>query len=88
MGYDIRFIPEQVHTAMFSDSVDTAHPLTDPSVIDPTSVSNHFSTITYARGAAILRMTQYLLGEDTYVKGLRIYLKERFVNHFLFLSFL
>lgn len=62
---------------MISDSIDSAHPMTDPSVTDPVSVSNHFSTITYARGASVVRMTQFLLGVDTFVKGLRAYLKER-----------
>lgn len=73
-GYSTRFVPEQIHTALLSDSVDSAHALT-ASVNDPATVSAHFSTITYAKGAAVLRMTQYLLGEDTYVKGLRNYLK-------------
>ncbi|GBP46442.1 Membrane alanyl aminopeptidase [Eumeta japonica] len=77
LGFDTRFIVEQVHSALFSDSLDSAHPLTDPTVNDPTSVSAHFSTITYARGAAVLRMTEHLLSRDTFVKGLRIYLKER-----------
>nr|WHB18094.1 membrane alanyl aminopeptidase-like protein [Dioryctria abietella] len=77
LGYATRFIVEQLQVAMFSDSVDTAHPLTDPSVNDPVAVSAHFSTITYARGAAVLRMTQHLLGEDTYNNGLRLYLSER-----------
>ncbi|XP_041970736.1 uncharacterized protein LOC121727124 [Aricia agestis] len=80
LGYDTRFIVEQVHTAMLSDSVDSAHALTNPNVNDPTSVTNHFSTITYARGASVLRMTQYLLGVDTYVKGLRKYLQYRKFN--------
>lgn len=77
MGFDIRFVVEQVHQAMLSDSVDSAHAMTNPAVNDPTSVSNHFSVITYARGASILRMTQHLLGNDTYTKGLRRYLKDR-----------
>lgn len=62
---------------MLSDSVDSAHALTDTNVNNPTTVSAHFSTITYAKGAAVLRMTQYLLGEETYVKGLQNYLKAR-----------
>lgn len=62
---------------MLSDSVDTAHALTNPAVNSPSSVSAHFSTITYARGASVLRMTQHLLGEQTFVKGLRKYLSNR-----------
>ncbi|KAI8424597.1 hypothetical protein MSG28_003037 [Choristoneura fumiferana] len=58
LGYSTRFIIEQVHVSMISDSIDSAHALTNPAVTDPVSVSNHFSTITYARGASVVRMTQ------------------------------
>ncbi|XP_026755766.2 membrane alanyl aminopeptidase-like isoform X2 [Galleria mellonella] len=77
LGYETRFIVEQLHQAMFSDSLDSAHPLTNPAVNSPSSVSGHFSTITYAKGACIIRMTRHLLGEDTFRDGLRIYLKRR-----------
>ncbi|CAK1599082.1 unnamed protein product [Parnassius mnemosyne] len=77
MGYDIRFIVEQLQSVMLSDSLDSAHALTNPAVNDPSSVSAHFSSITYARGASVIRMTQHLLGDSTFVKALRRYLKER-----------
>ncbi|KOB73138.1 Aminopeptidase N3 [Operophtera brumata] len=80
LGFETRFIVEQLQVAMISDSVDTAHALTNPSVSDPVSVSAHFSTITYARGAAVLRMTQHLLGDATFQKALRNYLKDREYN--------
>lgn len=79
MGFKTRFIVEQLQMAMLSDSFSNAHALTNPAVSDPDSVSNHFSTITYAKGASILRMTEHLLGGDTYEKGLREYLKKRYV---------
>ncbi|CAH4038205.1 unnamed protein product [Pieris brassicae] len=77
MGFNTRFIVEQLRVSMLSDSVDSAHALTNPDVNDPASVSAHFSTITYARGASMLRMTQYLLGDETFVKGLRKFLEAR-----------
>nr|AEA76302.1 aminopeptidase 8 [Mamestra configurata] len=80
MGFETRFITEQVHVSLLSDATTSAHPLTDLGVNNPTSVSNHFSTITYAKGACVLRMTQHLLGNDTYVKGLRSYLQARSFN--------
>ena len=78
MGYNIRFIVEQVHQALLSDSVDSAHALTNPNVNDPATVSSHFSVITYARGASIIRMTQHLLGDSAFVNGLRRYLSARY----------
>ncbi|KAM3967324.1 aminopeptidase N [Aphomia sociella] len=77
LGYETRFIVEQFQQAMFSDSVDSAHPLTDPSVNSPSTVSNHFSTITYAKGACIIRMTQHLMGDEVFKSGLQLYLKRR-----------
>nr|QCI02834.1 aminopeptidase N [Chilo infuscatellus] len=77
LGYETRFISEQFFQAMTADSVDSAHALTNPTVNSPSTVSAHFSAITYARGACILRMTQHLLSEATFVKGLRKYLDAR-----------
>ncbi|CAK1546277.1 unnamed protein product [Leptosia nina] len=77
MGFDTRFVVEQLRVSMLSDSVDSAHALTNPNVNDPASVSAHFSTITYARGASMLRMTRALLGDSTFVKGLRKFLEAR-----------
>ncbi|RVE53192.1 hypothetical protein evm_002025 [Chilo suppressalis] len=77
LDYETRFVSEQFFQAMTADSVDSAHALTNPSVNSPSTVSAHFSAITYARGACILRMTQHLLSEATYVKGLRSYLNDR-----------
>lgn len=79
MGFETRFITEQVHVSLLSDAATSAHPITDLAVNNPTSVSNHFSTITYAKGACVLRMTQHLLGNDTYVSGLRSYLQARYL---------
>nr|AHA90590.1 aminopeptidase N [Achaea janata] len=75
LGYRTRFITEQLQVALLSDSEDSAHALTNPAVNTPTTVSAHFSTITYAKGAAVLKMTQYLLGEKTYRRGLQSYLQ-------------
>nr|XP_034830249.1 membrane alanyl aminopeptidase-like isoform X1 [Maniola hyperantus] len=76
MGFPTRFINEQVHAALLVDSSETAHPLTNP-VGSPDSVSDMFSTITYNKGAAVIRMTEHLLGKETHTAGLRGYLKDR-----------
>ncbi|CAF4959395.1 unnamed protein product [Pieris macdunnoughi] len=74
MRFDIRFITEQVHTSMLADSADN-HPLSNPNVGSPSDISNMFSTISYNKGAAIIRMTEHLLGTDVHTQGLRDYLK-------------
>ncbi|CAH0693407.1 unnamed protein product [Chilo suppressalis] len=77
LGLGSRFIPEQVHTALLSDSSDNPHPLTNPGVGSTSAVSAMFSTISYNKGAAIIRMTEHLMGSDNHRHGLRKYLRNR-----------
>ncbi|XP_045484796.1 membrane alanyl aminopeptidase [Pieris rapae] len=74
MGFNIRFVVEQLHTSMLADSADN-HPLSNPNVGSPGDISDMFSTISYNKGAAIIRMTEHLLGTDVHTQGLRVYLK-------------
>ncbi|XP_050343237.1 membrane alanyl aminopeptidase-like [Nymphalis io] len=77
MGLDTRFINEQMHTALLFDSSESAHPLTNPNIGSPASVRSMFSTISYNKGAAVIRMTEHLLGTPVHTDGLRRYLNER-----------
>lgn len=77
MGLETRFITEQIHTALLSDSANNPHPLTNPGVGSPRAVSAMFSTLSYNKGAAIIRMTEHLLGHDVHRQGLRNYLVEQ-----------
>nr|AAX39865.1 aminopeptidase N3 [Trichoplusia ni] len=79
MGLGTRFITEQVHTSLLSDSSNNPQPLTNPGVGSPAAVSAMFSTITYNKGAAVIRMTEHLLGSVVHTTGLRNYLKK---HHF------
>ncbi|XP_068631132.1 membrane alanyl aminopeptidase-like [Battus philenor] len=77
MGLGTRFITEQVHASLLSDSVDSSHPLNNPGIGSPASVRTMFSTISYNKGAAVIRMTEHLLGFDVHRQGLRNYLVDR-----------
>lgn len=77
MEFETRFVVEQVHTALLADSNDNAHPLSNPGVGSPGAVSAMFSTISYNKGAAIIRQTEHLLGTEVHTLGLRKYLKLR-----------
>nr|WHB18095.1 membrane alanyl aminopeptidase-like protein [Dioryctria abietella] len=77
MGFETRFIVEQMHVSLLADSVASAHPLTNPGVGSPAAVSAMFSTLTYNKGAAVIRMTEHLLGFDVHRQGLRNYLADR-----------
>ncbi|XP_063824393.1 membrane alanyl aminopeptidase-like [Ostrinia nubilalis] len=80
MGLGSRFINEQVHTSMLTDSADNPHPLTNPGIADPVQVRSMFSAISYNKGAAIIRQTDHLLGFTVHRDGLRRYLNSRSFN--------
>jgi aminopeptidase N len=79
MGLARRFINEQVHTALLVDSADNPHPLTNPGVGSPASVSAMFSSISYNKGSVIIRMTEHLMGFENHREGLNRYLSKRLV---------
>lgn len=78
MEFEKRFIVEQVHTALLADSSDNAHPLSNPGVGSPAAVSAMFSTLSYNKGAAVIRQTEHFLTFDVHEQGLRNYLNERY----------
>lgn len=77
MGFDVRFITEQVHTSLLADSANNPHPLTASDLNTNPAVRTMFSTISYNKGASIIRMTEHLLGSDVHLQGLRNYLRGR-----------
>lgn len=79
MGLDTRFVIEQTHASLLFDASNNPHPLTNPSVASPASISAMFSTISYNKGACIIRMTEHLLGHEVHRRGLQNYLKNRCV---------
>ncbi|XP_063824395.1 membrane alanyl aminopeptidase-like [Ostrinia nubilalis] len=81
MGFEKRFINEQVHTSLLTDSANNPHPVTNPGVVhDPVQIRAMFSTISYNKGAAIIRQTEHLLGFNVHRQGLRRYLVDRSFN--------
>ncbi|KAI5638675.1 peptidase family m1 domain-containing protein [Phthorimaea operculella] len=75
MGFETRFIVEQVHTALLTDSANNPQPLTNPGVGSPAAVSNMFGTLSYNKGAAVIRMTEHMLGFEVQELGLQNYLR-------------
>src|SRR5207245_40119 len=53
----------------------SSHPIEVP-VKDPAEIREIFDDISYAKGASILRMLEQFLGESTFRRGIRNYLKE------------
>jgi cytosol alanyl aminopeptidase len=60
--------------AMANDSLLSARKIRQP-IAERGDIENAFDGITYQKGAAVLRMFEEWLGEDTFRKGMREYLK-------------
>ena len=68
-----RAMISEVHGAMSLDVLENSHPISVP-VVNPDEISEIFDTISYLKGASIIRMMDAFLGRETLQKGLTNYL--------------
>ncbi|XP_022081849.1 putative aminopeptidase-2 isoform X2 [Acanthaster planci] len=71
-----KFVVYDLQRSMATDALITSRPIVIP-VSTPSEINSMFDTISYNKGASILRMMRYFLGESTFTKGLKYYLKDR-----------
>lgn len=77
---DEQFAVLQLQKVLLSDSLATTHPVFMP-VYHPDEINEIFDTISYNKGASILRMMEAFLGRETFRQGLKIYLaRHKFKN--------
>ncbi|XP_016324319.1 aminopeptidase N-like [Sinocyclocheilus anshuiensis] len=71
-------VQQQVQRAFGVDALVSSHPLSsrEDEVITPDQIDQLFDTITYSKGAAILRMLSEFLTESIFANGLHNYLHE------------
>ncbi|KAL7854473.1 hypothetical protein SRHO_G00166630 [Serrasalmus rhombeus] len=69
---------EEVHKAFAVDALAYSHPLSfrEEEVKTPAQINALFNSITYSKGAAVLRMLSGFLSEPVFVSGLSAYLKQ------------
>ncbi|KAE9554353.1 hypothetical protein FO519_002412 [Halicephalobus sp. NKZ332] len=67
------FVKDSLSIAFERDAMATSHPLSFP-IEKAEDVSEAFDSISYDKGASILRMLSNILGEENFKKGLNIYL--------------
>uniref|UniRef100_A0A8C2C5B9 Aminopeptidase n=1 Tax=Cyprinus carpio TaxID=7962 RepID=A0A8C2C5B9_CYPCA len=74
---------QQVQRAFEVDALVSSHPLSsqEDEVITPDQIDQLFDTITYSKGAAILRMLSEFLTESIFANGLHNYLHEYAYNN-------
>ncbi|XP_069840529.1 aminopeptidase N-like [Dendropsophus ebraccatus] len=67
-----------VHRVMAVDALASSHPLTskEEEVNTPSEISALFDSITYSKGASVIRMLSSFLTEELFVKGLQAYLQK------------
>jgi tricorn protease interacting factor F2/3 len=70
------FLLQEVAGAFLGDALAVAHPIRQP-VEQPDDIDQVFDEISYGKGAAVLRMLEAFLGEETFRRGVQTYL-ERF----------
>ncbi|HUH04423.1 MAG TPA: M1 family aminopeptidase, partial [Kofleriaceae bacterium] len=61
--------------AMWSDSLDSARQINQP-IVTHDDIDSAFDSITYEKGAAVIRMFEHWVGPDTFRTGVRAYLKQ------------
>ncbi|XP_045068708.1 aminopeptidase N-like isoform X2 [Coregonus clupeaformis] len=66
----------EVHGVMSADALASSHPLSakEEDIMRPAQISELFDSITYSKGAAVLRMLSEFLTEPVFARGLSTYL--------------
>ncbi|RGP77469.1 aminopeptidase [Fusarium longipes] len=67
------YVTEDLRSALSLDSLRSSHPIEVP-VKRADEVNQIFDAISYEKGSCVLRMISKYLGEDVFLKGVRIYL--------------
>ena len=69
------YVTDNLASALSLDSLRSSHPIEVP-VQRADEINQIFDSISYAKGSAVLRMISKFLGEDTFMEGIRRYLKK------------
>lgn len=70
-----QFVSIEMSLAFQLDSLENTHPI-EVTVNHPAEINEIFDTVSYSKGATILRMLWQYLGEDNFQKGITHYLKK------------
>jgi aminopeptidase 2 len=69
------FINAHLRRALDLDSQRSSHPIEVPCP-EESMINQIFDAISYSKGASVLRMLSNMIGEETFLKGVSIYLKK------------
>ncbi len=71
-----KFLAYDLASAMDIDDKVTSRPIVSPAST-PEEIEAMFDTITYQKGASVIRMMNNFLGNSTFAKGIKTYLEAR-----------
>lgn len=71
-----QFLVEQYQAALGVDGIETSQPMTRE-VDNQSQVNGIGDSITYSKGASIIRMMSYIVGIDKFYEALRFYISEK-----------
>lgn len=74
---DKQFPVDQIQSVFGMDSLPDVSPMTDPTAATPADLSRMFNSISYNKGAAVIRQIKHAMGEDNFQKALQEYLKDK-----------
>jgi aminopeptidase 2 len=69
------YVTDNLQSALSLDSLRSSHPIEVP-VKRADEINQIFDAISYSKGSCVLRMISKYLGEDTFMEGIRRYLKK------------
>lgn len=69
------FVTDDLQNALALDSLRSSHPIEVP-IKRADEINQIFDAISYSKGSCVLRMISKYLGEDTFLEGIRRYLKK------------
>lgn len=73
---DLQALTEDAVPVMWDDAKPSSHPIVVQNVSSASAITSLFDSITYSKGASILRMLEKIAGSDRFQQGLREYLRE------------
>ncbi|EPS37099.1 hypothetical protein H072_9309 [Dactylellina haptotyla CBS 200.50] len=68
------YVADNLQSALSLDSLRSSHPIEVP-VKKISEINQIFDAISYSKGSCVLRMVSQYIGEETFMKGIRAYLK-------------
>ncbi|KAK6530013.1 Aminopeptidase 2 mitochondrial, variant 2 [Orbilia ellipsospora] len=68
------YVADNLQSALSLDSLRSSHPIEVP-VKKIAEINQIFDAISYSKGSCVLRMVSQYIGEETFMKGIRAYLK-------------